>query len=602
VTGPGSRHDEGGTHSELVTSGASTTVEIGSDHAEEPGPPTAARPGRVTSGGRLASPALQGLLALVAYLAIWVLAEALPLVLHPGWAQLDQASPDPNFYTWSLRWWPYAIAHGLNPLHTAQVGAPAGVGLAWVTTIPPLALLVFPLTALAGPVVSFNLLVVAAIPVSGWAAFVLCRRLTRRFWPSLAGGAVYGFSAYEINHIIAGQLNLAFSLLLPLMAYLVVLWWDGRIGPRAFTGLLALTMAVQFYLFIETFADLTAVWLVALLVGYAVAGRTGRPAVARLGGLVGLAYLFAFAIAIPYLAYALAHVPAGFVRPPDRTSLDLASLVVPRPTQTFGLGWLARAGVFSTSSRDGYLGIPLLVIVGWLAASGWSRKLTRFLVVMLPLLILAALGPAVKVDGHQLTGLPWARAWYLPILRSAYPVRIMVFAFLALAVIVALWLAGPARWPWARWLVALAAIAAVAANTPALTLQARTSVPAFITSGEYRNYLAPGETIVVVSGTRNAGMLWQAQTDFYPRLAGGFVNAAIEHGTDLPQPVTELAWGRKPSPRTVRDFRSFARRARLGAILVDASSAGRWPVILRGIGLRGRAVGGVIVYPTRAAR
>jgi hypothetical protein len=90
-----------------------------------------------------------------------------------------------------------------------------------------------------------------------------------------------------MNHIFAGQLNLAFSLLLPLMAYLVVLWWDGSIGPRVFTGLLALAMAVQFYLFLETFADMTAVWALALVVGYALAGRAGRPAVARLSRLVG---------------------------------------------------------------------------------------------------------------------------------------------------------------------------------------------------------------------------------------------------------------------------------------------------------------------------
>ena len=68
-----------------------------------------------------------------------------------------------------------------------------------MTSIPPLGLVAFPVTELAGPVVAFNLLVIVAIPLSGWAAFVVCRRLTGRFWASLAGGAVYGFSAYELN-------------------------------------------------------------------------------------------------------------------------------------------------------------------------------------------------------------------------------------------------------------------------------------------------------------------------------------------------------------------------------------------------------------------
>jgi hypothetical protein len=553
---------------------------------------------RVTARIRIASPARQGLAALAVYLAVWVIAEALPLVIHPGRPQLGQSGMDPNFYAWSMRWWPYAITHGLNPLHTTEVGAPTGYGLAWITTIPPLALLLSPLTAAAGPVVSFNLLVAVCLPVSAWAAFVLCRRITGRFWPALAGGAVYGFSAQEMNHLIAGQLNMTVSLLLPLMAYLVLLWRDGRLGGHRFVGLLALAMVAQFYLFLETFADMTAVWAVALLLGYALAGRSGRPAVARLIRLVGLAYLVAIAFAAPFLAYALANVPRGFARSPARAALDLASLVVPQPGQTFGLSWLARdAARMQVASTGGYVGIPLLAIAVALAVCTWPRKITRFLSLLFAFIILAALGPALNVAGHQVTGLGWARFWYLPIVRSAFPARLMVFAFLALAVMVALWLAGPSRRPWARWLLALLALAAIGANTPALSLANRSGLPAFISTGEYRRYLAPGDTVVVASGRGNAGMLWQAETNFYTRLAGGFVNAAITPGTDLPAPVADLAHGTPTRPEA-RRFRTYLRQARIAAILVEASWAERWPEILSGLGLRGQPIGGVILYRT----
>ena len=222
---------------------------------------------------RLASPVVQGVVALAAYLAVWILWRAHPLVAHPWQAQLDPSSMDPGIFTWSLRWWPYALTHGLNPLHTAELGAPAGYNLAWDTTVPPLALLAWPLTASVGPVAAFNLLAAVSIPLSGWAAFVLCRRLTGRFWPALVAGFVYGLSAYEMNHIVAGQLDLAFSLLLPLIAYLVVAWRDGAIGSVPFAVLLALALAAQFYLFLETFAFLTAVGAVALLAGWALAAR-----------------------------------------------------------------------------------------------------------------------------------------------------------------------------------------------------------------------------------------------------------------------------------------------------------------------------------------
>jgi hypothetical protein len=570
----------------------------GPDDPGEPPPPASAQP----RGGRfqVTSPVLQGLIALAAYLAVWILADVLTLVIHPGQPQLDQGSMDPNFYTWSLRWWPYAISHGLNPLHTTEIGAPHDTSLAWVTSIPPLAVLALPVTVTAGPIAAFNLLAAISLPVSAWAAFVLCRRLTKRFWPALAGGVVYGFSAYEMNHMLAGQLNLTFSLMLPLIAYLVVRWHEGKISRPAFVVLLAIALVIQLLMFLETFADLTAVLVAAVVVGYAVAGRSGRPVVLRLALLVGLAYVLAVVIASPYLAYALTHVPKGFARSPDKSALDLTSLVVPRPTRTFGWGWLADSAALSPrQSKDGYVGIPLLVLAVALAVAGWPRKLIRFLLILLVVVIVFALGPTLSIDGHHIAGFPWHGLWFLPIARSAFPARFMVFAFLILAVMTALWLAGPPRWRWARWALALLVGVSIVANTPTLNTT-RSNLPAFIAAGEYRHYLAPRSTVVVVSGRGNAGMLWQAQTDFYSRLAGGFINAAIAHGSDLPWQVASLArlGQAAPAQYQVRRFRAYLRRAGIAAILVEQRWAGPWPGIFTRFGLKGQAIGGVILFRT----
>src|SRR5215468_1508141 len=145
-------------------------------HPEEgrPGPAGArladpAEPAAVPAGShrdRLSSPALQNVAAFALYLLVWLLTSARMLIQHVGWAQLDQKSMDPNFYTWSLRWWPYAIGHALNPLYSHQIAAPAGHSLAWVTTVPPLALLATPLTLLAGPLTALNVLAAIALPVS----------------------------------------------------------------------------------------------------------------------------------------------------------------------------------------------------------------------------------------------------------------------------------------------------------------------------------------------------------------------------------------------------------------------------------------------------
>lgn len=560
--------------------------------------PRVARVGPLTIRTWLTSPILQALLALAAYLAVWVIARVYPLVLHPTQPQLDLSAQDPNFFIWCLRWWPYSIAHGLNPFHTTEILAPAGYDLAWITAIPALSLLITPLTAAVGPVVSYSLLVAVSLPVSAWAAFVLCRRLTGRFWPALVGGAVYGFSAYEMNHMMNGTLNLIFVPLLPLMAYLVVLWRDGKLGSRAFVGLLALAIVLQFYLYLEIFADMTAVWAAALLLGYALADRSSRRAVASLSRLVGLAYLLALVFVGPYIAYAVSHVPPGGMLPLGPSHLDLANLVIPHG-RTFGLSWLARYSArLPIASGGGYVGVPLLALAVALTVFTWSKKLSRLLFLLLVLLILASLGPVLYVGRSRVTRLPWARLWALPVVHSAWPVRFMLFSFLVLAVMVALWLAGPSKRMWARWMLGLLALASVVVSTPGLSFSSGPNLPAFIATGEYRHYLAPGETVVVVSERGNAGMLWQAETNFYMRLAGGYINGAITPHSDLPPPVAHLAHATR---QNIRKCRLFLENAHVAAVLVEESLAPAWAGVLARLGLREEAVGGVILYQTAAS-
>jgi hypothetical protein len=103
--------------------------------------------------------------------------------------------------------------------------------------------------------------------------------------------------------------------------------------------------------------------------------------------------------------------------------------------------------------------------------------------------------------------------------------------------------------------------------------------------------------VVVSTVHGNAGMLWQADTDFYTRIAGGFLNAAIAHGSDLPAAVANL--GNVPlTGQQMQRFRSYVRRAKISAILVEAGSAPSWNAAFRQLGLHGQQVGGVTLYRT----
>jgi hypothetical protein len=549
----------------------------------------------------IAPPVWQGAVALGAYLFFWIVGYAMPLVAHAHTVQLNQSSMDPNFYTWSLRWWPYALTHDLNPLYSTQVGAPRGFNLAWTTTVPPLAVLASPLTLMLGAVASFNLLAALAPPFSAWAAFIACRRLTGRFWAALLAGACYGFSAFEINHTAAGQLNLTWNVLPPLMVYLIVLWRDGKLKPPWFVGLMALLLLTQLAFFLEVFFQLSVMLFIGLLVAYALAGREGRATVFNLGRLLVLAYGGALLIASPYVLYLLEHYPKGFTtRSPAVNGLDLANLIVPRPNRAFNIGWLIHYGTtLPPYAYADYLGIPALLVVLGLAICTWSSRLTRFLVVMLVVIVAIAVGPEFAIAAKPVGSVPWSRLWFLPVAKSALPNRFMLMGDLVLAVAVALWLAAPLRGrllQYGRWVLAGLALIFILADVPTIADAQPPhieSIPAFFAKGEYRHYIKPGATVVVISTRGNAAMLFQADTNFYMKVAGGYINMAITARSDLPFDVQSLAHS---TPKVEARFLRYVKYAHLNDILIEKNWEPRWAGVFNRMGFHGHTVGGVVVY------
>ena len=98
----------------------------------------------------------------------------------------------------------------------------------------------------------------------------------------------------------------------------------------------------------------------------------------------------------------------------------------------------------------------------------------------------------------------------------------------------------------------------------------------------------------------NAGLLWQAQSGFSMRIAGGFISAGFNHGgSDLPQPVQDLAHA---TPASVASFEADVKTNKVGAILLDARYEPSWMGILWRVGLAGYRIGNVVVYPTYGCR
>jgi hypothetical protein len=562
----------------------------------------------------------QGLIAFVIYLVAMIFGLAQPLLPHLEVPHVQQGQVDANFYIWAIGWWPHAITHGLNPLFSHQIMAPGGVNLAWVTTTPTLSLLMWPITATAGPIAAFNLSLILAPPASAWAAFILARRLTGQFWPALFGGAVFGFCSYEISHEASGQTNLTVTLLIPLIAYLVLRWWDGSLSRRGFLIWMALALAAEFYTFIEAFADLTLIAPAALVIGYLVVARDARPKVVRLAVDFVIAYAGSIVLAAPYLYAALVNKPKAFHTPTPQFWVDLAGVIVPRINRLLGMNWLApTAGHDITPSI--YVGIPLLLLFVLVAVFQWSNRLVRLLVPLYVVIFLLALGPKLLIDGKQVVTLPWGYIWDLPLLDSAESQRLMDFGELVLALLLALWLARVTKSKAAlaaRWGLAMLALAAIFADVPTfasvvvpgkpkpnqwvqeLPSQPPTDqIPAFFTRGTYQKYIKPGENVVIVSHRGNAGMMFQAYTGYYFNIAGGFINASFSREDALPTPVADLSHlPGEVGKQRIADFHAYVKSAHIGAIIVERAWSEHWMYVFGKLGLKSTTVGGVTLFQT----
>ena len=405
------------------------------------------------------------------------------------------------------------------------------------------------------------------------------------------------------------------TLLLPLTAYLMVLWWQDTLGRTGYVAWTTAALALEFYTFIEAFAELTLLGAIGFVIGFAVARPELRARVARLAALTAAAFAGAILLASPYLIYALHRQPVSLTRQDNQFSLDLASLVLPREDRLLGMSWWAAS---SGHVRDysAYLGVPLLLVLLGLAIFCWHSRLVRLLAIGFAVIIALAAGPSLLVDSRQHFALPWGFIWHLPFFKSAEPVRLIDFAYLVLSLAFALWVATLTS-SWlvraARWALATVALAAMFADLPTFasavavpppahwkqaipSLKMTNDIPAFFADGTYKQYVQPGQTVVVVSHRGNAGMLFQAYTGFYFKIAGGFINASLSSIDALPGPVGLLSY---PDKDREQSFEAYVRSAGISDIIVERAWSERWMYVFgKDLGMKSHTAGGVTIYST----
>jgi dolichyl-phosphate beta-glucosyltransferase len=448
------------------------------------------------------------------------------LLPHPGreLVGLTDAN-DADIFVWSLAWWPHAILSWTNPFFSHVVYAPTGINLATVTSVPGLALLFSPVTLLFGPAVSFNVAAVLLPALSAWTAFLLFRSVTRSTGASLVGGYLFGFSSYMLGHQLAGHLNLTAVFLVPLVALVVLRYVRAELDSRGLAWRLGLIVALQIGISTEVSVTVT----IALVLGLALAFAFVRDARSRIrSSLLPIAcgYVLAAVLTAPFLYYALTGLQRGVNVFAPLFSADLAGLVV--PTRVTGWGGesfnsLVAHWPGNDAEHGSYLGLPALLIVLLLVIRRPRTPAVRFLLAAFLLATFLSLGTALYVNGHRIVWLPWSVPSHWTGLEQVIPSRLALYATLAVAAMVAIWISTTRGKIFSRPYV-LPALA-VAALVPPVWNAADVHHPsrwAFFSDGLYKSCVPRGGTLMVFPfGRWGESLIWQAESGFWFKMPEG---------------------------------------------------------------------------------
>jgi hypothetical protein len=501
---------------------------------------------------------------------------------------------DTTLFSWYLGWVPHAIGHGTDPFVTHVINAPEGVNILWSTPVVLLAVLISPVTLLAGPVAALNTLLTLAPAVSAIAMYGAARRWTRP-GPAAVAGLLYGFSPYMVGASL-GHLHLTFApfppLLLVLLHDLLVrdpgprssddensgrdrevgrdrelgrdgegppdgdAAFPGRRSPRRTGLLLGLAVAAQALVSEELLTTSALVGALALLIlaaQHPAAARARAGALARALGWCGLvaAGLLAWPLATQFLGPYRIH---GAIQPHEVAVADAFTFVMPTPLQ-----WLAPERALQHSlgftgsavEVSGYLGVPLVVLLAGLAVRLRRDPLVQMLIPLFLVVALLSLGGHLHVDGRiTRIPLPWGVAQRLPLLGSALPSRLSLYLTMFAGLALATWLEQlrprPAAWrAGAAVLVAAALVPLVPASLHAREMR----TPEFFTTSAV-DVIPRDSTVLVAPYPRPdlpAAMLWQAQADYRFRLAGCYCT--------VPGPNGGAQFHGDPSPLTTAVLR-----------------------------------------------
>jgi hypothetical protein len=523
----------------------------------------------------------RGTFPLLLYTALSIFFFGRSLISHPSERYIGNGA-DPSQFMWYLRWWPYAIAHRLNPFLPRVIWPPTGVNLAWSASIPLPSVAAYPLTSTLGIVPTFNLLCLACPALAGWAAFLVCRYVSRSYWPAVFGGFIFAFSSHMLGKTF-GNLNDALVFPVPLVLYTALLWKDRRIGTNLFVALLSSLLVVEFLSFIETFATMSLFGALALILAIVLSGGEQRRRLIEMALPVTLSYVLAFVVVSPYIYFLIAYpLRTAEIMPTAAFSIDPVNFFIPTSLNELGrlpfFAHIASSYTGGLMESGGYLAPPLIAIAILFARDYWRETHRRLMVQLLIIFLVFSMGPRL----HVLTtltpvSLPWAPFTYSPFIKKALPARFMLYAFLDLAIMASLWIRQLEYSAALKSSFTAATILFMLPNLSPTYWTVSADIPKFFSSREYRHYLSPGEIVIILPYSIGGDvMLWQATSNMYFKMVQGWTGFPLIPKQFENWPIVDALIGNTNIPDVERQVGAFLADSNVGAVIVAKDCFCAW--------------------------
>ena len=456
---------------------------------------------------------------------------------YMGRYQVADNGTDHIQFQYFLVWATRVVTKFEYPFFFTHLNYPDGVNLMANTPAFGLTIPLVPFTLLFGPQFSFAMMTVIALTGTAIAWYwFLSRHVVSSRLAAIVGGLVCGFGPGMQSQALAHP-NIAAQFTVPLI--LAMLIRLRHPGPVLRKGII-LGLLITYQAFInEEILFFTALCCALFFGSWALMRRAEAKAAARtfLSGL-GIAG----GVALALLAYPIFHqffgpgAYHGMWDGAQRFGADIKSFPMFSSTAIAGAAGNAKFSE-GAAEQNTYYGWPLLVLTVVTIVMLWRETLVKALCVTGGVAALLSLGPYL-VYGHKLTDIPapYLLFFHLPLFDSVIATRWALVTLPIIAILLALWLdrvlAMAQTAPRERSLQmqlmvwGLVAIALIPLAPRRIHILGTAPIPEFFSSGQWRDYVPEGRTVVPVPLASNAQgeepMRWAADQNLDFKMPGGY--------------------------------------------------------------------------------